>query len=151
MIILSTIAKKPNDASDDEDLFKSKVSSFYNIYHQDGFATYKGGDVLMKKNTELPIFVDLKAGEWYQFFMVADPSSRRLRMTLGMEGCGDFITDRIRPEVTEEFWTHFSFICPRSGRYLLTFYQRSQKSKLVGHIAVLRKKRQQGFSPSVVY
>ena len=119
--------------------FHNKVSELYTKYKTDGFVTYKGGDLNMKRNTEFPIFIEMKEGNWYQFVVVGDPEAKKIEMKMGLEGVGDFITDKFKPEVTNEFWTQFSFICPRSGRYLLTFYQRGTKKDMLGHIGILQR------------
>ena len=119
--------------------FDLKVSELYTKYKTDGFVTYKGGNLDMQRNTEFPIFVDLVEGRWYQFCVVGDPEAKKIEMKLGLEGVGDFITDKFKPEVTNEHWTQFSFVCPRSGRYLLTFYERGPKKDMMGHVAILQR------------
>ncbi len=119
--------------------FNNKVSELYTKYKTDGFVTYKGGDIKMQKNTEFPIFVELVEGRWYQFVVVGDPEARKLEMKLGMEGIGDIVTDKFQTDDTNEYWTQFSFICPRSGRYLMTFYQKGPKKDLLGHVAILQR------------
>jgi hypothetical protein len=119
--------------------FNNKVSELYTKYKTDGFETYKGGTINMEKNTEFPIFVELKEGRWYQFMVVGDPESKKIEMKLGLEGVGDFITDKFKTENTNEYWTQFSFVCPRSGRYLLTFYQKGPKKDMLGHVAILQR------------
>ncbi len=122
-----------------EKAFSSKVSELYTKYKTDGFITYKGGNINMEKNTEFPIFVELKEGRWYQFVVVGDPEARKLEMKLSKEGVGDIVTDKFKTEDTNEYWTTFSFICPHSGKYLLTFFQRGPKKDLLGHVAILQR------------
>lgn len=119
--------------------FDLKVSELYTKYKTDGFVTYKGGNLDMDRNTEFPIFVELVEGRWYQFCVVGDPEAKKIEMKLGLEGVGDFITDKFKPEISEEHWTTFSFICPRSGRYLLTFFQKGSKKDMLGHVAILQR------------
>jgi len=121
--------------------FKDKVSELTFKYRQDGFVTYKAGNLDMEKNTEFPIFVELQQGRWYQFLVVGDPEATKLEMKLGLEGVGDFITDKFKIENVQEHWTQFSFVCPRSGRYLLTFYQKGPKKDMLGHVAIMQKPR----------
>jgi hypothetical protein len=122
--------------------FENKVSELYTKHHSDGFTTYKGGTIKMERNTEFPIFIDLNEGSWYQFAVIGDPEARKMEMKLGLTGVGNIITDKFKTEDTGEFWTTFSFICPRSGRYLLTFFQRGYKKSLMGHVAVLQRPRE---------
>lgn len=126
--------------------FQDKVSELYTKYKIDGFVTYKGGTINMEKNTEFPIYVQLTEGRWYQFAVIGDPEAKKLEMKLGMEGIGEIITDKFRTEDTNEYWTTFSFICPRSGNYLLTFFQKGAKKNMQGHVAILQKpkKTQEG-------
>lgn len=81
----------------------------------------------------------MKAGNWYQFVIVGDPEAKKIEMKLGLEGVGHIITDKFKPENTNEYWTQFSFVCPRSGRYLLTVYQRGSKKELLGHVGILQR------------
>ncbi|MBL7767039.1 MAG: hypothetical protein JNJ58_13135 [Chitinophagaceae bacterium] len=136
---LSTQAQVRYAIRSSEKEFQGKVSELYTKYKTDGFVTYKGGNLDMERSTEFPIFVELKEGNWYQFVVVGDPEATKFEMKLGLEGVGDFITDKFRPEVTNEFWTQFAFICPRSGRYLLTFYQRGPKKEMLGHVGILQR------------
>ncbi len=119
--------------------FENKVSELYTKYKTDGFVTYKGGNINMEKNTEFPILVELKEGRWYQFVVVGDPEARKLEMKLGLEGVGHIVTDKFKTENTNEYWTQFSFICPRDGRYLLTFYQKGSKKDMLGHVGILQR------------
>jgi hypothetical protein len=119
--------------------FHSKVSELYTKYKLDGFVTYKGADLNMQKNTEFPIWVDLKEGRWYQFCVIGDPEATKFEMKLAKEEVGNIVTDKFKNAKTNEYWTQFSFICPRSGRYLLTFYQRGPRKELLGHVAILQR------------
>ncbi|MBK6331603.1 MAG: hypothetical protein IPL09_10970 [Bacteroidetes bacterium] len=119
--------------------FDNKVSELYTKYKTDGFVTYKGGNINMEKNTEFPIFVELKEGRWYQFVVIGDPEAKKLEMKLGLEGVGNIITDKFKTENTNEYWTQFSFVCPRDGKYLLTFYQKGSKKELLGHVGILQR------------
>ncbi len=119
--------------------FDNKVAELYTKYKTDGFVTYKGGTINMERNTEFPIFVELKEGRWYQFVVVGDPEAKKLEMKLGLEGVGHIITDKFKTENTNEYWTQFSFVCPRDGRYLLTFYQKGNKKEMLGHVGILQR------------
>ena len=78
--------------------FDNKVSELYTKYKTDGFVTYKKGNINMEKNTEFPIFVELKEGRWYQFVVIGDPEAKKLEMKLGLEGVGNIITDKFKTE-----------------------------------------------------
>lgn len=132
-------AKQTSKQNPEKLKFDLKVSELYTKYKTEGFITYKGGNLNMERNTEFPIFVELVEGRWYQFCVVGDPEAKKIEMKLGLEGVGDFITDKFKPEITNEHWTQFSFICPRSGKYLLTFYQKGSKKDMMGHVAILQR------------
>ncbi|MEZ5047522.1 MAG: hypothetical protein R2831_11075 [Chitinophagaceae bacterium] len=119
--------------------FNNKVDELTTKYKMDGFQTFKAGNLPMERNTETPIFIDMIEGRWYQFCVVGDPEAKKFEMKLGLAGVGDFITDKFKPTNTDEFWTTFSFICPRSGRYLLTFYQRGSKKDMMAYVSVLQR------------
>jgi len=131
--------------------FDLKVAELYTKYKTDGFVTYKGGNLDMQRNTEFPIMVELVEGRWYQFCVVGDPEAKKIEMKLGLVGVGDVITDKFKPEITNEYWTQFSFVCPRSGRYLLTFYQRGSKKDMLGHVAILQRPVKTANGSTVTY
>lgn len=142
-LLLLTVSAFSYAQSKSSDLVKSnfdaKVSELYTKYKLDGFVTYKGGTINMEKNTEFPILVELRKGRWYQFVVVGDPEAKKLEMKLGLEGVGEIVTDKFKTENTKEYWTQFSFICPRDGRYLLTFYQKGSKKEMLGHVGILQR------------
>lgn len=147
VLLLTGAAQAQNQIQDDVTKeFKDKVSELYTRYKIDGFVTYKGGTIHMEKNTEFPIYVQLTEGRWYQFAVIGDPEAKKLELKLGMEGIGEIITDKFRTADTNEYWTTFSFICPRSGNYLLTFFQKGSKKDMQGHVAIMQKpqKTQEG-------
>jgi hypothetical protein len=134
---ISTAQNKQSDVVRSH--FEDKISELYTKYKTDGFVTYKGGTINMEKNTEFPILVELKEGRWYQFVVIGDPEAKKLEMKLGLEGVGHIVTDKFKTENTNEYWTQFSFICPRDGRYLLTFYQKGNKKEMLGHVGILQR------------
>jgi hypothetical protein len=136
-------AQQKNYLEVKKEKFENKISELYTKYKTDGFITYKGGTINMERSTEFPIFVELKEGNWYQFVVIGDPEATKFEMKLGIEGVGDFITDKFKPQKINEYWTQFSFICPRSGRYLLTFYQRGPRKDLMGHVGILQRPEKQ--------
>jgi len=118
---------------------KTKVAELSSKLLSHGFVTYKSGDLKMQKNTEFPIMIELKEGKWYQFIIVGDPEARKMEMKLGMEGIGEIVTDKFRPADTNEYWTQFSFICPHTGRYLLTFFQRGASDQMLAHVSIMQR------------
>lgn len=131
--------------------FKNKVSEFYTKYKLDGFVTYKGADINMEKNTEFPIWVDLQEGRWYQFCVIGDPEATKFEMKLAKADFGNIVTDKFKDKKTGEYWTQFSFVCPRSGRYLLTFFQRGHDKNLLGHVAILQRPAKTAEGQQVTY
>jgi hypothetical protein len=122
-------------------IFRTKINELYAKYKTEGFVTFKRGDIKMERNMEMPVHLTLTEGSWYEFIVVGDPEASKFEMKLGMAGIGDIITDKFRNNRTGEFWTTFSFICPRSGSYLMTFFQRGHTKKLLGHVAVMQRPR----------
>ncbi len=119
--------------------FEAKVDQLYTKYRGDGFQTYRKATLQMETRTETPVLMQLQEGHWYQFVIVGDPEATKFEFKLGMEGIGEIVTDKFKPEVTGEYWTTFSFICPRTGEYLLTFFQRAPGKVAQGHIGVMEK------------
>jgi hypothetical protein len=138
---LTLFGENKNDSPSKKIVFKSKVNELYSNNKLLGFTTYKGGDLSMSRNTEFPIFVELIEGGLYHFIAVGDPDSKKMEFKLGLEGYGEIVTDKFKPQNTEEFWTEFSFICPKSGRYLLTFFQRGNTRNLMAHIGIMQQTR----------
>lgn len=121
-----------------------KASELTHLHQQRGFVVYKKGTIQTRINEEFPLFIQLEAGRWYHFVLVSDPRVKKFIMRLGIPGIGNLITDKFKPEQGDSFWTEFSFVCPQSGNYLLTFFQKSQETFPV-HITILQRPRiQQG-------
>lgn len=120
-------------------VIQAKSTSFINKYKLDGFHVLHAADVQMQNRTEFPILMQLKEGEWYHFIVIGDPDAQRIEMKLGLKGIGDIITDRFSGPRTNEYWTQFSFICPVSGNYLMTIYQKGDKRNFVGHVDILQR------------
>jgi hypothetical protein len=131
--------------------FTQKVNDYYTKYQKEGFITYKGCDLPMERNTEFPIWVDLKEGRWYQFCIVGDPEATKFEFKLGKEEVGSIITNKFKNEKVNEFYSQFSFICPRSGRYLITFFQRGPRKNLLGHVAILQRPSHTQDGQSITY
>lgn len=133
---LSLFAQHSNSFT--SNIYNKKINEFYSKYAKDGFSVCHQGDLNMENNTEFPILMELKEGEWYQFIVVGDPAATKYEMKFGLAGLGDIITDKFSRKRTNEFWTQFSFVCPRSGRYLFTFFQLGDKNHFKGHVGVMK-------------
>ncbi|MBL7773548.1 MAG: hypothetical protein JNM95_11850 [Chitinophagaceae bacterium] len=118
---------------------QQKMNELCLPFRNAGFIMYKKGDLNMERRTEFPIIVELKEGRWYQFCIVGDPKATKIEFKMATAEDGNIVTDKFNVEKTGEYWTGYSFICPRSGKYLLTFYQRSSYKNLNGQIAILQK------------
>ncbi len=125
----------------DEDQIQRKATELISGHKKSGFVTYKSGQILARQNEEFPLYVHLIAGRWYHFVIVGNPDAKKISLRLGLPGLGDFITDRFKPEQTNEYWTEFSFVCPQSGHYLLTLNQKGLHP-MAAHIAILQKPHQ---------
>jgi hypothetical protein len=118
---------------------EKKMNELCSPFRQDGFITYKRGDLQMERNTEYPIIVELQENRWYQFCALGDPSATKIEFKLSSPETGNLVTDKFHTQKTGEYWTSFSFICPRSGKYLITFYQKSDTKKLSGYLTILQR------------
>lgn len=119
------------------------MQSKYNEYIDKDFWVYRFATFNMERNTEFPILVDMKQGRLYHFLIFMDPESAKVEMKLGKEGIGHIVTYRFKPKSTGEFFTEFSFVCPRSGQYLMTLFQRTSKDKPMGSFGLLVKNSKQ--------
>ncbi len=140
LFFTSTCLFAQNANSFYSNLYNKKINEFYRQYAQDGFKVLHQGDLRMENKTEFPILMELNEGEWYQFIVVGDPAATKYEMKFGLAGLGDIITDKFSRRHTNEFWTQFSFLCPRSGKYLFTFYQLGEKNYYKGHVGVMKNK-----------
>ncbi len=107
----------------------------------DNFLVYQKTSRKADRNTELPILVQMFKGRLYHYLIFADPETGKVEVKLGKRGVGHIITDKFYPNRTGEFYTEFSYVCPKTGYYLLTVFQRGGKKKQMTHVAVLQKER----------
>lgn len=112
----------------------------------DNFLVYQKTSRLADRNTELPVIVQMFKGRMYHFMVFADPSVNKVEMKLGKRGVGHIVTDKFYPKRDGEFYSDFTYICSKTGYYLLTVYQRGGRKKQMTHIAVLQKKRDENRS-----
>lgn len=117
--------------------YNQKIQELYDYTAKDGFKMYKRVTVAMDNKTEFPILVEFFEGKMYHFIVAADPESDKVEMKLGLESVGDFITYRFKPTKGDDYWTTFTWVCPRTGLYLYTFYQRGRKKDPMLHVGVL--------------
>ena len=108
---------------------------------EDNFIVYHKTSKLADRNTELPVLVQLFKGRLYHFIVFADPSTHKVQMKLGKRGVGHIITDKFYPTRDGEFYSDFTYVCSKTGYYLMTVFQRGGKKKQMTHIAVLQKER----------
>ena len=108
---------------------------------RDNFLVYQKTSRLADRNTELPILVQMFRGRLYHFLVFADPNTQKVEMKLGKRGVGHILTDKFYPVRDGEFYTEFSYVCSKTGYYLLTVFQRGGKKKQMTHVSVLQKER----------
>lgn len=108
---------------------------------EDNFLVYKRVSRLLKRNSEMPIHIQMFKGRLYHFLVFTDPTTERVELKLGKRGVGHIVTDKFFPKRDGEFFTEFSYVCSKDGIYLLTLFQKAKKRKLLTHIAVLQKER----------
>ncbi len=124
-----------------------KIQERYDKFTKnDDFLVYHKVSKLADRNTELPVLVQLFKGRLYHFMVFADPSVHKVQMKLGKRGVGHIITDKFYPQRDGEFYSDFTYVCSKTGCYLLTVFQRGGNKKQMTHIAVLQKERDENRS-----
>ena len=122
---------------------RAKMREMYAHYLKDDFKIFRKANLNMKPKTEFPVYLQLTRGKMYHFMMFFDPTTERVEMKLGKEGVGHIITDKFYPLNKKGkkgyFFTEFSFICPQSGTYLLTLFQKTGKKKPIAQMCVFQK------------
>jgi hypothetical protein len=120
------------------DTIQSKYDKFTK---KDNFLVYHKTSRWADRNTELPILIQMFKGRLYHYLVFVDPSTHKAQMKLGKRGVGHILTDKFYPTRDGEFYTEFSYVCSKTGYYLLTVFQRGGKKKQLSHVTVLQKER----------
>lgn len=118
---------------------------------KDNFLVYQKTSRWADRNTELPILVQMFKGRLYHFLVFVDPETHKAQMKLGKRGVGHILTDKFYPTRDGEFYTEFSYVCSKTGYYLLTVFQRGGNKKQMTHITVLQKERDENRSVEFGY
>lgn len=120
-------------------LYNSKINEVIERNTLNGFKIIKEEKLPIRSDIDMVVILPLYAGDWYHFSFVGDPSAQKIKATLFLEGFGDLVQDRIIVRRENEFWTEFSFLCPQSGNYELTLYQKSDISRPLSYLTVFKK------------
>lgn len=119
--------------------YNEKINELIGKNEKNGFHVLMEKKLPMKNQLETVLMAPLYEGNWYHFCFIGDPSSEKIRTSMFLEGFGDLVQDRIIVRREHEFWTEFSFMCPQTGRYEFTFFQRSPMSNPLSYFVVLQK------------
>ena len=140
--VFSQAKNKKFDLSKAPKFWLNKLQSRYDKFtKEDNFLVYHKVSKYADRNTELPVLVQLFKGRLYHFMVFADPSVHKVQMKLGKRGVGHIITDKFYPKRDGEFYSDFTYVCSKTGYYLMTVFQRGGNKKQMTHIAVLQKQR----------
>jgi hypothetical protein len=99
---------------------EAKTKELVEVYKKQGYLIYNGGFFTLEHRTVFPIMVHLKAKTIYHFIVVGQPGLDFLQVALGHEAFGDDeVRDRIRGRRDKTYFTHFAYVAPFEGDYLL--------------------------------
>lgn len=119
--------------------YNEKINELISKNEKNGFHILMEKKLPMKNQLETVLMAPLYEGNWYHFCFIGDPSSEKIKTTMFLEGFGDLVQDRIIMRREHEFWTEFSFMCPQSGQYEFTFFQRCPMSRPLSYFVVFQK------------
>ena len=119
--------------------YNLKINELYDKHTKNGFVVYKEQKLPMQANLDFVINFKLIAGSWYHFSFVGDPSSSKIKAVLFKEGFGDMVQARLFVDRENEFWTEFSFICPQTGIYELSLFQKNEISRPLSYLTIFKK------------
>lgn len=120
-------------------MYNEKINQLIDKHTGNGFKIIKEEKLPIRSTIDMVIHVPLYEGDWYHFCFIGDPSAEKIKATLFLEGLGDLVQDRIIVRREHEFWTEFSFVCPRSGNYELTLFQKSEISRPLSYLTIFKK------------
>jgi hypothetical protein len=99
---------------------EAKTKELVEVYKKQGYLIYNGGFFTTEHRTVFPIMVHLKAKTIYHFIVVGQPGLDFLQVALGHEAFGDDeVRDRIRGWRDKTHFTHFAYVAPFEGNFLL--------------------------------
>ncbi|MFM2385761.1 MAG: hypothetical protein RL660_518 [Bacteroidota bacterium] len=114
-------AKKEWPMKCDNPQIEAKAKELVEIYKKQGYSIFNGGFLTLEHRTMCPIMLHLKAKTIYHFIVVGQPDLNYLEVGLGHEAFGtDEVRDRIRKHRDHTYFTHFAYVAPFEGNYLLS-------------------------------
>lgn len=120
-------------------LYNEKIDELITTHTSNGFHILQEQKLPIRSGIDMVVHLPLYEGDWYHFSFVGDPSSEKIKATLFLEGFGDLVQDRIIVRRENEFWTEFSFLCPQTGNYELTLYQKAEISRPLSYLTIFKK------------
>ena len=141
-MLQNSVAQKKNG---EELSYENLIKQLQKPLQSDSFHLIRSQFLDMERSTEYPILIDLNAGRWYHFIVVGDPEMKKMDVKLFLRSIGNIVTEKLKPEDNgHEYWTQFSFVCPKQGRYILMLNQKGPRKKLKGHLSFYAKRGVQG-------
>jgi hypothetical protein len=119
-------------------MYNDLIEKAIQVHTSNDFKLFKEQRIPMKDKVGNIINIQLEAGNWYHFVFIGDPSCKKLKVTLFKEGIGDFVTNRTGSK-NEEFYSEFSFICPMSGVYEFTCFQKGEMANPLAYLMLFKK------------
>lgn len=104
------------------------------------FTLYREQRIPMKNKTDQMVAIKLEYGNWYHFVFIADPSCKKLKVSLFQEGYGDIVTDRTGKS-NDEFITEFSFMCPVTGMYEFNCFQKGEQPQPLAYLMLFKRNK----------
>jgi hypothetical protein len=109
---------------------QEKTEELVAEYTKQGYYIYKGEYLTMDNKTELPIYLQLLTRRVYHIIVVGDPNLQRLEVKLGHAAFGgNEVNDQIIRGRDKTYFTHFTYVPPFTGSFLLTLYEKVLKTK----------------------
>ena len=121
-------------------LFNETINAKIAEHTANQFTLFREQRIQMTDKTNQLVAMQLEYGNWYHFVFVADPSCKKLRVSLFQEGYGDIVTDRTGKS-NDEFVTEFSFMCPVTGMYEFTCFQKGEQKKPLAYLMLFTRNK----------
>lgn len=119
--------------------YNQKINEEISVHQANGFEIFKEKKFNLASGQDGVMYVQMYEGSWYHFCFVGDPLSIKIKATLFLEGVGDLVQDKVIVSRANEFWSEFSYICPRSGIYEFRIFQKSDIERPLAYVTIFKK------------
>jgi hypothetical protein len=138
-IAIAQTTKLTPDLIENIQLYNLKINELISKNEGNGFVIMKEEKLAIRSDIDFVIHLPLYKDNWYHFCFIGDPGADKIKCTLFLEGLGDIIQDRIKVQRMNIFWTEFSFLCPTSGNYELSLYQKADIGRPLSYLTIFKK------------